>query len=347
MTKKTKKIVGNGLLFAAVLALTLYAVFHGEDLSAVRDAIRSCDERWLLPAAGCVVVFVGAESVILRLLLRSQRYPLGGGPCFLVSSAGFFFSAVTPSAGGGQPMQVYLLHREGVPVAVSAAVLLAVTVTYKLVLVITGLGLALFRLDFLRSHLDGGMAFYWLGMVLTTGWVAVLGILVFHPHLARVLMDRLLGLLERLHILRHKASRREKLLAAMDRYHDTAAYFRTHMGLLALVQAITFVQRFALYTVPWLVYRAFGLTGCSWLDLALLQSVISISADMLPMPGGMGISEGIFLTAFEPVFGEALVLPAMVLSRGMDFYCRLLLTALFTAAAFLTLGRIKRERKQR
>ncbi len=338
MEKSPKKIIGNALLFLGLLALTLYAVFHGEDLHAVLEAIRGSDGRWLIPAVACVVAFIGGESVIIRLLLRSGGYTLSRGRCFLVSSAGFFFSAVTPSAGGGQPMQVYFLSREKVPVPVAAVTLMAVTITYKLVLVIVGLGALIAGWGFLRYHFDGVMFFFWLGLTLTVGFTALLLILVFHPHLARVMMDKGHRLLEKLHILREKPSRREKLLQAMERYHQTAAYFRSHMGLMVLVLAITFLQRFALFTVPWLVYRSLGLTGCSWQALALLQALIAVAADMLPLPGGMGVTEMLFLTVFAPVFGE-LILPAMVLSRGVEFYCRLLLSAAFTVLAFVVLGR--------
>ena len=338
MNGKSKKIAANALLFAGILALTIVAVFHGEDLNAVRSAIRGCDSRWLLPALGCVIVFIGCEAVILRLLLRSEGQRLGLGRCWLVSSVGFFFSAVTPSAGGGQPMQVYFLRKERVPVAVSAVTLMAVTLTYKLVLVVTGLYLAVFRLDFLREHFGNMRPLYWIGLALTGGCVALLMILIFHPRLARTLADRTLDLLERLRILRRRSDRRERLLQSMDRYHETAAYFKSHMGLMALVQAVTFAQRFALFTVPWLVCRAMGLTGVRWQDAAGLQAAIAVAADMLPLPGGLGITEGLFLTAFEPVFGE-LILPAMVLSRGTDFYCRLFISAAFTLAAALILGK--------
>ncbi len=333
-----KKIVGNALLFAAILALTLAAVFHGEDLGAVREAIRDCDSRWLLLGLACVAAFIGGEAVILRLLLRSGGQRLGLGRCWLVSSVGFFFSAVTPSAGGGQPMQIYFLRKERIPVAVSAVTLMAVTLTYKLVLVVVGLGLAAFRLDFLRDHFGNMLFLFWIGLALTCGFVAVLMMLIFHPRLARILADRTLDLLERLHILRRRPERRERLLASMDRYHETAAYFKGHLGLMALVQAVTFIQRFILFTVPWLVCRAIGLTGMRWTDIAGLQAAISVAADMLPLPGGLGVTEGLFLTAFEPVFG-ALVLPAMVLSRGTDFYCRLFISAAFTLAAALVLGK--------
>ncbi len=338
MGDKGKKIALNGLLFALILALTIVAVFHGEDLHAVRQAIRSCDSRWLLPGLGCVAAFIGGEAVILRLLLRSEGQRLGLGKCWLVASVGFFFSAVTPSAGGGQPMQVYFLRKERVPVAVGAVTLMAVTLTYKMVLVVTGLSLAAFRLDFLRDHFGNMFILFWVGLALTCGFVALLMLLIFHPRLARKLADRTLTALERLRILRENPARRERLWAAMDRYHETAAYFKSHMGLMALVQAVTFVQRFALFTVPWLVCRAMGLTAVRWLDIAGLQAVISVAADMLPLPGGLGVSEGLFLTVFQPVFGQ-LVLPAMVLSRGTEFYCRLLVSAVFTLAAALLLGR--------
>ena len=61
--------------------------------------------------------------------------------------------------------------------------------------------------------------------------------------------------------------------------------------------------------------------------------MISVAVDMLPLPGGMGISENLFLTIFEPLFGAALVLPGMMICRGISFYTQLLISAVMTAAA--------------
>ena len=52
----------------------------------------------------------------------------------------------------------------------------------------------------------------------------------------------------------------------------------------------------------------------------------------------MGISETLFLTIFSPVFG-GLLLPGMVLSRGLGYYGELLISAVFTAVAQLTIGK--------
>ena len=78
--------------------------------------------------------------------------------------------------------------------------------------------------------------------------------------------------------------------------------------------------------------------------IILLQSVISFSVDMLPLPGGMGISEKLFSMIFEPVFGSALLIPGMILSRGLGYYTELLISAIFTIVANFTIGRNLRKK---
>ena len=137
----------------------------------------------------------------------------------------------------------------------------------------------------------------------------------------------------------------EKTGSFMEVYQNTAAYLGTHKMVLVNVLAITFVQRFALFAATWFVYRAFHLSGISFITIVLLQAVISVSVDMLPLPGGMGISETLFLKIFPPVFGSTLLLPAMVLSRGLGYYGELLVSAVFTIVAQLTIGNTKREKR--
>ena len=52
--------------------------------------------------------------------------------------------------------------------------------------------------------------------------------LVFHPHLARVIMVKGLSILERLHLMKKKPQRMEKLEKAMNQYHGAAEYFWSH-----------------------------------------------------------------------------------------------------------------------
>ena len=335
--KKNKKVIFNGVFLVAVFALTIYGVFHGEDLESMMDAIRSADKRWLAPGLALVAFFIWGESIIIWYMMRSYGIKLKKRTCFLFSSVGFFFSCITPSASGGQPMQAYYMKKKNISIPVSAVILMIITITYKLVLVVIGIGVAVFGRGFLHQYLEGILPVFYLGLALNIFCVTFMTILVFHPLLARTFMVRGLKILEKLHILRRKDGRLKKLEDSMDAYRDTAAYLKTHSKVITNVIGITFVQRMAMFAVTWFVYRSFSLSGTGFWTVLFLQAVISVSVDMLPLPGGMGISETLFLTIFAPVFGT-LLLPGMVLCRGLGYYGELLISALFTIVAQLTIG---------
>ena len=301
---KVKKNIWNLIFLFLVFGLTVYGVFRGEDVGAVLAVMKRAHGIWIFCGVLCVVVFIWGESIIIYYLMRTLSVRLKKWTCFLFSSVGFFFSCITPSASGGQPMQIYYMRKKKIPIPVSTLVLMIVTITYKLVLVVIG--------------------------------VLVL-LLVFHPVLAKNILVRGLSLLERMHILKKKETRLQQLERSMGLYGDTAAFFRGHIPVIIRVFAITFLQRMALFFTTYFVYLAFGLSGKSMAEIVLLQAVISVSVDMLPLPGGMGISEKLFLIIFVPIFGAKILLPAMLLCRGLGYYAQLLISAVMTVVAQFTI----------
>ena len=236
------------------------------------------------------------------------------------------------------------MKKEKIPIPVSTLVLMIVTITYKMVLVVIGLGLMIFGRGFISTHMYNIRHIFYLGTGLNVFCVASMLLLVFHPVLARSILVKGMELLEKMHLMRHKSTRIEKLNASMDQYHTTAVYLKDHIMVLVNVFAITLFQRFSLFTATWFVYKAFGLSGTNAFVIILLQSVISVSVDMLPLPGGMGSSEKLFSMIFEPVFGSALLIPGMILSRGLGYYTELLISAIFTIVANFTIGRNLRKK---
>ena len=231
------------------------------------------------------------------------------------------------------------MKKEKIPIPVSTLVLMIVTITYKLVLVVIGVTLTILGQSFIKAHLYQVRYIFYLGTALNVFCVSGMLVLVFHPMLARTILVKGLDLLEKMHLMKKKSSRLEKLNASMDQYRATAVYLREHVWVLVEVFAITVFQRFALFAATWFVYKAFGLSGSSAFVIIVLQGTISVAVDMLPLPGGMGISEQLFLRIFLPIFGSKLLLPGMLLSRGLGYYTELILSALLTIFANFTIGR--------
>lgn len=74
--EKNKRVIFNGAFLIIVFVLTIYGVFHGEDLGAMMDAIRSADKRWLVPGLALVAFFIWGESIIIWYMMRSYGIKL-------------------------------------------------------------------------------------------------------------------------------------------------------------------------------------------------------------------------------------------------------------------------------
>lgn len=333
LQKKKIKQCLNLLFLAVIFGLTLWSVFGGEDLGQVLDFMQTANPLYIIPGIFCVVLFIVGESVVICYLMRTLGSSVRFSHCCLYSFIGFFYSCITPSASGGQPMQVVAMRKDRIPVAVSTVVLAIVTITYKLVLVLLGLAVMLIRPAGVMIYLEPVESLMYLGLGLNVVCIALLLLLVFHPSAVQRSAEWVFSLINRIRPFKHPEKQAERLNHLTSQYKGTAEFYRTNRHVIVNVFLITLVQRCLLFFVTWLVYRSFDLSGESLPVITLLQGMISVASDMLPLPGGMGISENLFLDIFHPIFGEDLLLPGMVLSRGISYYTQLIISALMTVAA--------------
>lgn len=328
-----KKKIFNAVFLVTVFCLTMWAVFKGQDLNALLYYLSNAEASFIAASVVCVVAFILSESVIIHYLMKCLGVRTQFSHCCLYSFIGFFYCCITPSASGGQPMQVVYMRKDRIPVAVSTVVLAIITILYKMVLVLIGTAVMVFRPAAVMPYLEPAEGIIWLGLVLNVICIAALLILVFWPNLVRRMTRWVMTLIGKIRPFKNPEKQTARVERILSQYTGTSEFFRNHIPVVFNVFIITLVQRIILFFVTWLTYKAFSLSGHSMPAVVTLQAMISVAVDMLPLPGGMGISETLFLDIFRPVFGEALVLPGMVLSRGISYYTQLLISAVMTVIA--------------
>ena len=131
--KGARKFLFHIGLFTVIMLLTFWFVFRSQDISRTAEAVRRMDPGYLAGAFFLAVFFVSAEGCMIWYLFRGIGEKSRLSRCIGYSFIGFFFSGITPSATGGQPMQLYYMKRDGRSLAVSSVVLMSVAVAYKLV----------------------------------------------------------------------------------------------------------------------------------------------------------------------------------------------------------------------
>ena len=311
-----KKRILEVTIFLLVMFLTFYTLFSGKNLGEIANAVSKMSVGYLVPAAALAIFFVCAEGYMIWYLLqamKANRRKEGSSliRCIQYSFIGFFYSGITPSATGGQPVQLYYMSKDGNRGSDSTVVLMTVAVVYKFVLVILGAAILLFWYRPLYSELGKFFPLYLFGLLLNVILVVVIAGIMLMPKMS---------------ILKPSEKRPEKIHEFIGSYQNAVSWLRTHKGKLLFIVLVTFLQRCSVFLLTYMVYLGFGLHGTGMMKVILLQAAVYIAVDMLPLPGAQGITELMYQTVFAHVFTGTYLIPSMLVSRGINFYFLLIVS---------------------
>lgn len=333
MTQGKKKWLGS-LFLAALMAATGAVVLRDQSPRLLWESLKGAKIPYLIGGLGLMLGYVGCEALCSRLILGRLGNRVCYRRCLGYSFVGFYVSSITPSSTGGQPAQIYCMSRDGIPAAHGTLNMLLIAMCYQAASLLWG-GSA-WLLGAGKAGFEGGM-----GLLLFCGAGIMLlltlgmGMVMFLPGVSRRICEGGLRFLDALHLLRSPAAAREKLEQQLGEYAGGAVCVRENPALALKVLLLCVLQLGLLFSVPWMVYLAFGLSGCSWLQIAGLQALLTLAVCNLPLPGAVGPAEGGFVSAFAAVFGAGTVTPAMLVSRGISFYAFLLISFLISMAVQL------------
>ena len=339
--KELKKFILEVAFFLVVMIATWQAVFAQQDIGEVVSAVKEMQPLALVGAALLAVLFVCGEGYMIWYLLRGLGEKSRLGNCFVYSFVGFFFSGITPSATGGQPMQLYCMKKDGNAMSNSSIVLLTVAIAYKTVLVLVGVGILIFWYGPLRSLLGVYFWLYLLGLSLNVIVVSVLYLVMFSPKVIAKIIRGGEKILVKCRLMKPDPSRQEKIAGFMEEYRQALEFFKKNKGKLLWILIVTFFQRSTLFVLTYVVYAGLGLEGTSMIDVILLQASVYVAVDMLPIPGAQGITELMYSAVFLPVFTSAYLMPSMMVTRAINFYLLMLLSLAITIIRLVTYKSVK------
>lgn len=324
--KINKKRMLEITLFVIVMLLSFYMVFHGQDVSVILQSIKKLSLLSLLAAVATAIFFVSAEGIMIYYLLHSLNGKSGLMRCISYSFIGFFYSGITPSATGGQPMQLYYMKKDGNRLADSSVVLMVVALIYKFVLVIFGIGMLLFWYRPLKFYLQNYFWVYLLGLALNIILVVVLSGVMVVPDIMKKILLWAETLLEKIKVLKASSKGEKRSYEFVDNYQSAVSFLKGNKQKILVVIGMTFLQRCSVFFLTYIIYCGFGLKGADVVTVMLLQASVYIAVDMLPVPGAQGITEMMYQKVFQMIFPAVYLMPSLYVTRGINFYFLLILS---------------------
>lgn len=315
-----RKRIAEGIFFLLVMCLSFYTVFRGQDAEKVINALRELSPWALCLAMLVALFFVSAEGIMIWYLLHSMH---GRGSilrCISYSFIGFFYSGITPSATGGQPMQLYYMRKDHNSLSESSVVLMTVALVYKLVLALIGIAMLLFWHKPLKAYLRGFFPLYLLGLGLNLALVLAILAVMMMPDVIKKVALKAERQLVKIGVFKASVKRTEKIGHFVEGYRSAVRFLIDNKQKVFYVCLFTFLQRCSVFILTWIIYRGFALNGSDALTIALLQASVYIAVDMLPVPGAQGITELMYRNIFGTIFTGGYLMPSLYVTRGISFY---------------------------
>ena len=332
-----KKILRGGGLFILLAAATAWLILREYRLDEILAACGRARHTWLLAAVLMMGLFFFCEAVNLGRGLELSGSRPEKRRLLFYALTGFFFSSITPSASGGQPMQLYYMHRDGIPASRGVLALMTELASFQTAAVMLAAGGAmLYFLHGNTSAYPGTDAGYAGGGIV---WLFLAGVglnLLILTGLLLLLFSRRtlkLFLTAAFRLPRLSTARKRKLLGSAAAWRRAAAALRKSPKTAVKLVSTSMVQLCGFCAVPWLIARSLSVEGLSLPLTAGTQAMLYVSVSSLPLPGAVGVTEGGFSVLFQGLFPPAHLGCAMILSRLASFYVPLVVSGL----GFLTM----------
>ena len=312
------------LLITASIVLVFFIAFGNRELDNIQDAFGSMDIKWLAGVLLCWCVYTFFDGMNYWAYLRAQGFSISLLRAVHVALIGFYYSNITPSAVGGQPMQVNSMRKAGIPVGYGTMAVTVRFITNQFMISAISLVLFLTNSGFVYEHLGSAIWFVRFGWLINFGSVPLVLLAAFKRNWIQKTATALIRLLSRIKIIRNPDVTTAKVTGVLDTYHSALHDLLHHPSQIVVQFLLSAVSLAGLFSTVIFVYHAFGMSGVSWIRILTISSLLYISASATPLPGASGAQEGGFMLYYRGIFSENTIGLALLVWRFFTFYLYLI-----------------------
>ncbi len=335
------------VLFVVIAAMSVWAVVSmNEDFSFayILEFFRTADPLWLIGALCGTLGFILFEGFALQIISRAFGHKTRVRDGFFYSAADIYFSAITPSATGGQPASAYFMVRDGMSGMFATVALLANLVMYTLAGIIIGLICLPFHLPLLVDFNPIAILLIVVGFFVQGALLAFFILLLAKKNLLNRICNWFLRLMIRFKMVHRAKKWQKKMEGWMTDYERLAHMMKDKRRQLLWMLICNLLQKISQIMVTVCIFMAAG--GDAGLIFAVfaVQTFVVVGSTVVPIPGGMGVSDFILADGLRAV-GAASASSLGLISRAFSFYLSVIICGIAFVVKYCLLHRKRRTQK--
>lgn len=325
--KNKKKYILMFLFFVFIIFLTFYNIFDHNSLSLIIKNIQKINVIYILICLVIIALYFVLQAIYMKSILKALKKKITLKKGIFYSLVEFYFSGITPSSTGGQPVQLYYMTKDKIPMRKGYITLMLNTIYFKLIILILGIVVLIFKNSYLFNHSVVYIIFFSLGFLVDALIVIGCFLLLFKQKFIKGILKFILKICGKFKFLSRK-TKGLNITNVLNKYKDELKFMNNNKKIVFLNFLLTFVQRLLLFSIAYIIYKSLGYSKYNYFDLLAIQVSVQIAIEALPLPGGAGLSEKMFHDIFITVFGISLADTGMLLTRTFSFYIPLLISGI-------------------
>lgn len=331
MKKNTKKQIAN-IFFVVILFLIMIYILSkstGElNFSNIKDYFFSAKIEYLVLAFCCWILFILFEAISLDVILNKFGYKPRFVSSIAYTTADTYYSAITPSASGGQPASAFYMVRDGVSGGTAGFSLVFNLIGYTLAILIIGTIAMIFGMDTFLQLSAFLKTLIILGFVLQVLLLSFFVLCMCKHSWVKKCSYGIINFLSKIKIVRKKDKWLGKVDGVIDKYSNCYQILKSHKKILLPVVILNVSQRASQVMISCFVCKA-GI-DCSFWEIFILQSLVLLGYNSIPLPGGSIAYEYLYLNIFGLYFSESFIVVAVMITRIISYYLNMLISGIFT-----------------
>lgn len=313
-----------------IIVLTLIVLYFSlkDNYNEIIDLLLNADIRWLFIGYLFVLSYTFLKAVVTNDVINKFRN-YGFLKTFSLQIMTFFFNAITPFSTGGQPFQVYVLRKNKIPISDGTNIIMQESIIHQIAVIMVGF-ITLTLNYFLKvCQIEGIiLTFLIIGFLVNAFVLLLLFTLSYSKKINKSLIKWFINLLTFLRLVKNKQQLLNKLNKTIEDFTNNSKILLQDKKRFIKLITINCLALFCLYIVPLTVLFSFGdYYSFDGMTAIILVSFVSIISSYIPLPGGMGGQEYLFILLFGVYINQPLLSSLMLLWRFITYYLPMIIGA--------------------
>ncbi|MBP5678574.1 MAG: flippase-like domain-containing protein [Bacilli bacterium] len=313
----------NTILLVIITMIVLYFVLK-DDAQGIIDTIKNMDVKYILLAFCCYLTSVTLKGYINYKIVNDKE-KFSKTEAIRQNFIAQFFNGITPFQTGGEPMAIYMLREQGIPVSKATNYMVQSFIFYQIALVICGIIAVGYNSIFhIFPKVELLQKLVLLGFAINT--IVVILLLASYSKQATTKLSKVTyKFVKKI----KKNLTEEEWLQKFEDYHNGFQELKQRKKLFVGGISLNMISLICLYIVPFFVLKGLQNTETLTIMETLVSSAyVYLIGAFVPIPGASGGIEYGF-TQFFGNFLEGSIVSAMVIVwRFLTYYLGIMIGAI-------------------